>query len=275
MPVALSEDGRFVAVVTERQSLELHQTSDEDSLLRTISLHDEIKGHLRFLQWSKRGTALDGLPNHAQRFLCGSHTRILVFDADEEKWSAEIDSGDGTEFLHVDFAPSGDEVICFFEFNVQLMIFSLRTGEQRLIKTPKFSGPNGYAFRPKSGHLALLLKFEGLDVLSIHEQRTYHCATTAALLVVDAQGLKWSPDGAWIAVWGTALAGTAVAIYTADGQYYRTYTGAGIGFGVRTIEWSPDSRFLAIGKQGGIIELINGKTVSEHIVLTTLPNAND
>lgn len=277
LPVAISDDGRHVAVVNDRHFLELHQTTDEDSLLRSIPLHDEVKGQLRFLQWSKTGCASNGQTTCAQRVLCASSTHVSVFDAADENWVAEIDAGDGTTFVHVDFTPSPDEVICFFEFNVQLMISSLKTGEQRVIRTPKFSGSNGYAFRPKSGHLALLLKIEGNDVLSIHEPQTYECITTAALQIVDVQGLKWSPNGAWIAVWGAALVGTAVAIYTADGQYFRTYTGAEneIGFGVKTIEWSPDSRVLALGKQGGSVELINGQTVSCCLVLRLSPSSDD
>ncbi|KMU82287.1 40S ribosomal protein S25 [Coccidioides immitis H538.4] len=258
IPAVISEDCRYVAVVNDR-CLELHQTAQEDSLLRLIFLHDDIKGGLRFLQWSKPSCLTK---SSIQRVLCASNAHISVFDPEDETWAAEIDAGEGTCFVHVDFTPSADEIICFLEFNVQAMVFNLKTGEQRIIKAPKFSGPNGYVFRPRSGHLALLLKVEGNDILSVHEPGTYGCIATATLQMVDVQGLKCSPNGAWIACWGASLAGTAVAIYTADGQYFRTYTGAGneIGFGVKTIEWSPDSRILALGKQGGTIELINGKT---------------
>jgi hypothetical protein len=59
---------------------------------------------------------------------------------------------------------------------------------------------------------------------------------------VDAQGLKWSPDGRWLAVWDSASSGYKVFIYTPDGHLYRTYTGTENGFnglGVKIIEWSP------------------------------------
>ncbi|WEW54651.1 hypothetical protein PRK78_000071 [Emydomyces testavorans] len=279
MPVAVSEDGRYVALVNGCY-LEIHQTSREDSLLRLVSLHDDIKSHLKTLQWSKSGYQCKGTSNDRRRILCGSTTHISVFDAEDETWAAEIDAGDGTSFVHAELTPSADDIICFLEFNVQLLIFNLKTSEQRIIKAPKFSGPNGCAFRPRSGHLALLLKIEGNDVLSIHEPETYECVATAALQVVDVQGLKWSPNGAWIACWGAALAGTAVAIYTADGQYFRTYTGPGneIGIGVKTIEWSPDSRLLAVGKQGGTVDLINGKTFTLAMILgdpTSVPIGRD
>ncbi|EGE08320.1 hypothetical protein TEQG_07293 [Trichophyton equinum CBS 127.97] len=57
-----------------------------------------------------------------------------------------------------------------------------------------------------------------------------------------------------------------VVIYTADGQRFRNYEGSSTGdddrdFGVRTVEWSPDSQLLAIGKHDGTVELISGTAV--------------
>ncbi|EEP78053.1 predicted protein [Uncinocarpus reesii 1704] len=279
LPVAISEDCQYVAVVNG-QHLELHQTSQESSHLRTIPLQNDVQDAVKFVQWSRAGDAPKDRGAQHPRVLCMRTTHISVFDAEDEDWAAEIDAGDGSGFVHADFTPSGEDVICFLEFNVQMMIFNLNTSEQRIIKTPKFSGFNGYAFRPQSAHLAILLKLDGNDVLSVHEPESYRCIATAAVQLVDVQGLKWSPNGTWIACWGNSLAGTAVAIYTADGQYYRAYTGGAneIGFGVKTVEWSPDSGVLALGKQGGTVELINGKTFSLAMVLgdpITVPIGRD
>jgi WD40 repeat protein len=53
-----------------------------------------------------------------------------------------------------------------------------------------------------------------------------------------------------------------VAIYTADGQHFRTYVGSAHepNLGIKTIEWSPDSNFLALGQHHATIELINSAT---------------
>jgi WD40 repeat protein len=111
--------------------------------------------------------------------------------------------------------------------------------------------------------LAVLLKIESGDLLTIHEPGTYEVISKASIPTVDAQGLKWSPNGAWLAVWDAASAGTTVAIYTADGQHFRTYSAEApeTDFGVRTVEWSHDSSLLAIGKHDGTVDLINGTTV--------------
>ena len=92
------------------------------------------------------------------------------------------------------------------------------------------------------------------------------------LSTIDAQGLKWSPDGKWIAIWDIASAGTKVLIFTADGQLFRTYSGpSGVDdsfdLGVKQIEWSPApnqgvSEILAVGKVNGNIDILRTRTVS-------------
>ncbi|KAI1956325.1 hypothetical protein LOZ58_006402 [Ophidiomyces ophidiicola] len=262
MPVAISDNGQYVAVAYDRH-LELHKTSQGHNVLRSIPLHDAICGHLKFLQWSKDDTTHTG----SHRLLCGSTTHISVFDTENENWVVEIETGDC--FAHAEFTTKADGILCLLELGIQLMIFDLKTGEQRIVRAPKFSGPNGYDFRPRSGHLALIAKVDGQDALAIHNPETFECETAIVLQITDAQGLKWSPNGAWIACWAAALAGTAVAIYTADGKYFRTYTGPEneFGLGVKTIEWSPDSSLLGVGKQGGIVDLINTKTFTLAMVL--------
>ena len=88
------------------------------------------------------------------------------------------------------------------------------------------------------------MKPDANDVLTIHEFRSYELIGQAILPTVDAQGLKWSPDGKWVAIWDTASMGTKVLVFTADGQPYRTYSGPansdssldlGVGLWVREV----------------------------------------
>ncbi|KAF3481100.1 40S ribosomal protein S25 [Arthroderma uncinatum] len=286
MPPALSNDGRYAAITTEKE-LRIHSLQG-DGDVRPISLQD-LTGPVKFLQWA----SLDSVKSlslgrsddntNMQRVLCAGGNQIFVYDAKDESWSAKIDAGESVTFVHVNFSPSPDEVIAIPEFNTHLAIFSLLTGQQRVIKAPKFAGPATYAFRPNSGHLAVLSKGQSGDVLSIHEAETYETITAVNLTTTDVKGLKWSPDGHWIAVWDTASQGTMVVIYTADGQQFRSFEGSKIGddnqdFGVKTVEWSPDSQVLAIGRHDGTIELITGTTFVLLAVLgdpTTEPIGRD
>ena len=224
---------------------------------------------MRFFQWAKGASAASSsssiTSSYCHRILCASTSHISVVDVHDEAWSAEIDAGDGSHFTHVDFTTTPNEILATTEFGVQLSIFSLETGEQRVIKSPKFANANTYALRPGSGHLAAVLKIDATDLLTVHELGSYEAITTSALPTIDAQGLKWSPNGAWLAVWDAASAGTKVAVFTADGLLFRTYVTdpetAVSDFGVRSVEWGPDSSWLAVGKHDGTVDLVDGRTV--------------
>ena len=191
-----------------------------------------------------------------------------MWDLDDEKWSADIqdvDSAGHGGVVNVEFGATHDEVIAFHGFGTKVTIFSLKTGQAQAIKSPKFSHSSGFSYRPGTGHFAILLKLEAVDTLTVHETETYEVISTVALPTVDAQGLKWSPNGCWLAVWDTASVGTKVIIYTADGQLFKTFTGRGedrdYNLGVRVITWSPTSQVLAIGNNDGSVDFLRGDTV--------------
>jgi hypothetical protein len=175
--------------------------------------------------------------------------------------------------LHVDFGGSENEIIVFHNWKTKLTIYSLSSERSIVIKSPKLAHSLGYGYRPRTGQLAILLKPETTDILTIHESQSYDLVNRTVLPTIDAQGLKWSPDGKWIAVWDVASAGTKVLIFTADGQLFRTYTNTSgpedeNDTGVRHIEWSPalghngTSEILAVSKVNGSIDLLRTRTVS-------------
>ena len=90
--------------------------------------------------------------------------------------------------------------------------------------------------------------------------------------MVDAQGLKWSPDGRWLAIWDAPSAGYRVCVYTADGHLYREYNGPAMGdapgLGIRSVEWSPRGDFLAIGGFDRRVTFLSTRTVSFKAKLT-------
>jgi WD40 repeat protein len=174
--------------------------------------------------------------------------------------------------LSIEFGSNGNEILVFHAWNTKLTIHSLDTGRSSMIKTPKGAHPLGFGYRPDTRQFAILLKPDTSDLLTIHKPQSYELVGRSVLPTIDAQGLKWSPDGKWIAVWDVASGGTKVLIFTADGQPFRTYTGpSGVDdafdLGVKQIEWSPPagpngpSEVLAVGKVNGNIELLRTRTV--------------
>jgi hypothetical protein len=175
--------------------------------------------------------------------------------------------------LYVDFGGNENEILVFHNWNTKLTIYSLSSERSTVINSPKLANSLGYGYRPRTSQLAILLKPETTDILTVHESQSYGLVNRTILPTIDAQGLKWSPDGKWIAVWDIASAGTKVLIFTADGQLFRTYTNASgtedeNDTGVRQLEWSPvnghngTSEILAVSKVNGNIELLRTRTVS-------------
>ena len=227
-----------------------------------------------------------------------------------------IDNGSASMggIVSVDFGASDTEVIVFTDYGSKVTIWSLESGRAVEIKDPKFSSLTamsslrlGYGYRPcyckavagsngRTGRgngdgmgglvdiFALLVRSGAQDVLMLLAPRSYSILKSVALGTTDAQGMKWSPDGKWLAVWEAASIAYKVYIYTADGNLYRVYSGnnseGGAGgeglapaavdeqvMGIRSIEWSPKGDYLAIGDHARRVTLLNTRTVSSRSIV--------
>ncbi|KAJ0425842.1 hypothetical protein BJY00DRAFT_273850 [Aspergillus carlsbadensis] len=263
--ISLSDDGEYATQLNGKDLvIHLNPTSSEFKEVQIVKIKETGCKFLRFSR-SKRGES-------SRRLLCASDSRILVWNLNPLQQLAEIENIESGA-LNIDFGSDENEVVLFHPWNTKLTVFGLDTGRSHVIKTPKFSHHNGFGYRPKTGQLAVLLKPDANDTLTIHEPRLYELIGCEVLPTVDAQGLKWSPDGQWIAVWDAASAGTKVLIFTADGHLFRTYTGPSgsdesLDLGVKGIEWSPvpaqgkQVEVLAVGKVDGTVDLLQSRTFS-------------
>ncbi|ODM16242.1 hypothetical protein SI65_08241 [Aspergillus cristatus] len=231
----------------------------------------------KFVKFSRSSASDD-------RVLWASDSRIVLWQLSPLQQHAEIENIEPGA-LNIDFGGDENEVIVFHAWNTKLTIYSLDTGRSQIIKTPKSSHYNNFGYRPKTRQFAIILKPDANDLLTIHEFRSYELIRRAVLPTVDAQGLKWSPDGRWIAIWDTASTGTKVLVYTADGQPFRTYTGPPelddtVDLGVKNVQWSPvapntgASEYLAVGKVDGTIDLLKNRTFTCAISLAHVAPAD-
>ena len=124
--------------------------------------------------------------------------------------------------------------------------------------------------------MALLCRAAGQDVLLLLAPRTYAVIKRVELATVDAQGLKWSRDGRWLAVWDSAAAGYKLCIYTADGHLYQSITRessdefnewAVEGLGIKTLEWVPGGEWLAVGGRDRRVRILSTRTFSPVVFL--------
>lgn len=93
--------------------------------------------------------------------------------------------------------------------------------------------------------------------------------TTLSLPTTDAQSLSWSLDGKWLSILDTPLSApnSAVHIYTADGNFYRSYPPASsipveetFTLGPLRQVWGP--KHLALANADGSIALLSTTTFS-------------
>ncbi|KAL4893666.1 WD40 domain protein [Aspergillus ambiguus] len=273
--VFLSEDGEYAAQLNSKDLIvHLNPTS---AGFKDVLIGKTKEPAPKFLKFSRPRDVTSqetssGVSPPGRRLVHASDTRVFVWQLNPLQIHAEIESIEPGA-LNIDFGGDENEIIVFHAWNTRITVYGLDTGRSQVIKSPKFAHNNGFGYRPRTRQLAVLLKPDASDLLTIHDFRSYELINRAVLPTIDAQGLQWSPDGRWVAVWEAASAGTKVLIFTADGQLFRTYTGLpgtdiSLDLGVRGVEWSPISpqsgvsEFLVVGKVDGTIEILRTKTFS-------------
>ncbi|KAJ5359653.1 uncharacterized protein N7496_012066 [Penicillium cataractarum] len=272
----LSDDGLYAAHVNGKDLIVYTNPASEDKEAQVARIKENGVKYLKFCPVTTSSTGLNH--NTERRLLSANDTRISVWQLEPLQIFAEIENLEPGA-LSIDFGSDGNEILVFHAWNTKVTIHSLDTGRISVIKTPKGAHPLGFGYRPNTRQLAILLKPDASDLLTIHEHKTHELVGRAVLPTVDAQGLKWSPDGKWLAVWDVASGGTKVLIFTADGQLFRTYTGPtgaddAFDLGVKQIEWSSvagtngASEVLAVGKVNGNIDLLRTRTFSSSITLS-------
>ncbi|KAI8251496.1 WD repeat-containing protein WRAP73 [Colletotrichum sp. SAR11_239] len=167
----------------------------------------------------------------SRRVLVSFAESIHVYSALESGYRAVVRNPASPNFkpTFVQFGASDSEILMCSSFGLKFSVFDLTTSRAVEIGSPKFHQPTsalrGFALRPGSGHLALLTRVAGKDIVSIHHpttrgvQRSWHPET------VDAQGLTWTPDGRRLIMWESAAQGHKVLFYTADGHLLNTWSG--------------------------------------------------
>lgn len=219
--------------------------------------------------WYQSNNTSTGL----HRFLYATEDSVHVYDVHNAQYSVNIDNGSGGfgKNAHIEFGANPDEILVWSSFGSRLVVWNLLGGRSIEIKDPKLIG-RGHGRRGggKSPMFALLTRQGPQDVISLHAPGSYAVVRSIAIPTADAQGLKWSPDGKWFAVWDTPRDGYRVLIYTADGNLFRNYAGdyfddGLVGLGVRCIEWSANGDFLAVAGYEKTVTLLHTRTVRHHL----------
>ena len=210
----------------------------------------------------------------SSRFLLADEETVRVFDVAIPTWQATINGASSNlgKIHDVALGYNPNEVLVFSDFGVKLTIWSLLTSRGVEIKDPKYM-VMCYDHRPKTAHLALLTRASAQDVLILLKPGSHEVLKSVVLGTVDAQEVRWSTFGHWLAVRDVASAGHRLYIYTADGHHFRTYSGPGdtdqLGLGLKSLQWSPVGTLL-LGDYDGTVTVLSKDIVSMPKVLHLL-----
>lgn len=261
-PAVPSPDGALVAAVHQTQ-LVVRATLDSQ-IVESFPLPRIDSVQCCHLKWFRRSE--DQAPDKPLRLLFANDDLIHVFEIKHSKWKAVINGAAGGlgRIAYVDFGANEEEVLVFSDFGLKATIWSLVSSRGVELRNPKI-GPKCHHYRPATKHCAILTREAAHDNLLILAPSTHQVLENVELPTVDAQGVKWSSDGRWLAIWDTSSVGYRVLIYTADGHLFKTHAGGqtadDIGLGVKNVIWSPQGRYLAIGDYNDRITILATNTV--------------
>ena len=255
----------LIAVILRAQLV--LRSSYDGQVYRSFPLPQSDVLPYRFIRWSDHSSTRVGQATNGHiiqeplRILIATDDIIRVFEVDNPQWKAVINGGSSSlgKMANVDFGANVNEILVLSDFGVKVTLWSLATSRGVEIRDPK-SLARFYDYRPQSRHLAVLSRAAAHDSLILLAPVTHEVVGNIELPTMDAQGVKWSPDGRWLAIWDTPSAGYNILVYTADGNLFRIYNGGqtsqNVGLGIKSISWHPDANFLAVGDYNEQITLL-------------------
>jgi hypothetical protein len=206
-----SRGGTLIASQTATH-LEIRKSSTL-YLIRSIPIPQRLRGaHIR---WSP---SCDELCKSSRIALFNEHgARIENLSGQESSASIDRGSGGMGRLVNAEFGRTDDEFVVFADFGSKVTIWSLVSGRSVEIKDPKFNNTRGLAYRPHSGHVALLSRPGAQDVITMHAVNSHSVVWTATPPTMDAQGISWSSDGRFLAVWDSPSVGYRLYIHRCRG----------------------------------------------------------
>lgn len=211
----------------------------------------------------------------SSRVLVFSSKLVEVVNLEDDEQRARLENGtEGLGRFEAAAFLSPESVITIWEFG-RAKVWNLVHGRTQDIENIKtMTNGHSWAQRPRRDTKSVVVAYisrpaaeDMLSVLLLEQQvadQPYRMAT------IDAQSLSWSPDGNWIAVLDSPQHMPGLHLFTADGQFFRSFPKLAkqdSGLGIESITWSPDSRHMVIASHDNPLELIATRTMSRVALL--------
>lgn len=237
-----------------------------------IQLPSSLSKPFSSFSWSPSSTYL----------LVAGPEHIYVFSALDASFHATIDSpglGPGKAPL-IKFGARDSEIIACSAVGLKLSLYDLSSSTAVDVANPKFHHPGTtsktFAIRPRTGHLAILTRTAGKDIISIHDPVTRQVQRSWNADSVDAQGVRWTPDGQWLLLWESAAHGHKFWVFTPDGELFQDLDAntlsqpenLDLAPGIKLCQPSPQSDLCAIGDYSTTVNIISTEKWRREMVLT-------
>ncbi|KAG6167998.1 hypothetical protein E4U11_006274 [Claviceps purpurea] len=251
---ALSPDGLYVAVLSTSSSISIRSTKTLQ-IVHIIKLAPELTGLIGTVIWSPS----------SKNILISAGDHFQVSPARDSSFRAVISNPSAPlgSIPLIQFGATDWEVLTWAPFGLKLSVFDLASSRAVEINNPKFfqsaSATRGFSIHPATGHLVVLTRVDGNDMVSVHHPSSRKIMRAWRPQTLDAQGIQWTPDGRWIILWESPTQGRKLVICTSNGQHYRTIDASRLTLknndeiesklqlGIKTCQLSSDSRLCAIG----------------------------
>ncbi|POR34842.1 WD repeat-containing protein WRAP73, partial [Tolypocladium paradoxum] len=268
-----SPDGRFVATLGS-SAISIRSTATL-RLVNVVRLPAELTGRVSAFLWAPSSS----------KVLVSTVDQIQVFSAVDSSFHGTIrnpaSAGGKAPVIH--FGARDTEVLACSAFGLNLAILDLSTSKVVEIGNPKFHHPSsasrGFSIHPGTGHLALLTRVGGKDIVSIHDPATRQVKRSWCPETIDGQGLSWTRDGQWLLLWESPAQGRRLFLYTPDGQRFRTIGDSilpqgqpsnaepDLELGIKTCQLSSNAELCAIGDHSRGVAVFSTQTWRETMSL--------
>jgi len=241
--VAYSPDGKFIATV-EKKRVRFHDTQSLEVVGSRTNPEDCSE-----LEWSPNGLML----------LCSMTKKnsVQVWARDDEEFSCTIVEG-LAGLTHAEWAGDSKHIITVSEFQIRLTIWDLEERTAKYIKFPKFS-KRGIAQSRNKKYLAVVERREHRDYIGVYSQEVWELILRFKVDTTDLEDCLWSTDDRVLCCYDNPLE-YRFLIYTPRGQKLAQFQAYENALGIKSISFSPKSRFLTVGSYDQVCRVFNTLT---------------
>lgn len=121
-------------------------------------------------------------------------------------------------------------------------------------------------FSANGKYMALAERRDCRDHISLFDCSQWQLVRHFPVETSDLVGVAWSPDSNVLCLWDSVL-DYKLYLYSIDGRCLASYSAYEHALGIKCVQWSPTSQFLAIGSYDQKLRILNHvtwKTVAEH-----------